>query len=168
VFIWLSEWAIIVRLHHEVASSGTRCSCCKPMVFITLGGYHLLDGLVACDSIEAREKIVWCSEGEFVREIVLTPWRSWRAPLVERVIELPSLVGRFLRCLTCELGGWCQLAPEPPSERSTQRGLACWQIRKQWDKNHCVILVFPLICIPFTQACNYFHIHCALCSCSCN
>jgi hypothetical protein len=25
--------------------------------------------------------------------------------LVERVIELPSLVGRFLRCPTCGLGG---------------------------------------------------------------
>ena len=33
------------------------------MVFVTLGGCHLLDGLVACDSIEAREKIVRCSGG---------------------------------------------------------------------------------------------------------
>ena len=42
------------------------------MVLVTLGGWHLLDGLVACDSIEAREKIVRCSEGGFVRGIVLT------------------------------------------------------------------------------------------------
>jgi hypothetical protein len=34
-------------LHHEIASSGTRCSCCKPVVLVTLGGCHLLDGLVA-------------------------------------------------------------------------------------------------------------------------
>jgi hypothetical protein len=49
---------ILVRLHREVASSGTRCSCCKPVVLITLGGCHLLDGLVSCGSIEARKKIM--------------------------------------------------------------------------------------------------------------
>ena len=61
------------------------------MVLVTLGGCHLLDDLVACDSVEAREKIVRCSRGGFVRGIVLTPWASRRATLVERVIELPSL-----------------------------------------------------------------------------
>jgi hypothetical protein len=34
-------------LHREIASSGTRCSCCKPVVLVTLGGCHLLNGLVA-------------------------------------------------------------------------------------------------------------------------
>ena len=63
------------------------------MVLITLGDCHLLDGLVACDSMEAREKIVRCSGGGFVRGIVLTPRGSRRATLVERVIELPSLSG---------------------------------------------------------------------------
>ena len=63
------------------------------MVLVTLGGGHLLDGLVAYDSVEAREKIVRCSGGGFVRGIVLTPRRSRRATLVERVIELPSLLG---------------------------------------------------------------------------
>ena len=43
------------------------------MVLVTLGGCHLLDALVACDSVEAREKIVQCSEEGFVRGIVLTP-----------------------------------------------------------------------------------------------
>jgi hypothetical protein len=43
------------------------------MVLVTLGGCHLLDDLVACDSIEACEKIVRCSGGGFVRGIVLTP-----------------------------------------------------------------------------------------------
>ena len=43
------------------------------MVHVTLGGYHLLDGLVACDSIEAREKIVRCFGEVIVRGIVLTP-----------------------------------------------------------------------------------------------
>ena len=63
------------------------------MVLVTLGGCHLLDGLVACDSVEARKKIMWCSEGGFVRGIVLTPWGSQRATLVECFIELPSLLG---------------------------------------------------------------------------
>jgi hypothetical protein len=47
-----------VRLHREVALSGTMCSCCKPVVLVTLRGCHLLDGLVACGSIEAHNKIV--------------------------------------------------------------------------------------------------------------
>ena len=63
------------------------------MVLVTLRGCHLLDGLVACDSVEAREKIVRCSEGGFVRGIVLTPWGSRTTTLVERVIEIPSLSG---------------------------------------------------------------------------
>ena len=63
------------------------------MMLVTLGGYHLLYGLVACDSVGAREKIVRCSEGGFVRGIVLTSWGSRGATLVERVIELPSLLG---------------------------------------------------------------------------
>ena len=74
------------------------------MVLVTLEGCHLLDGLVACDSIEAHEKIVWCFRGGFVRGIVLTPREPRRATLVERVIELPLLVDRFLRCSTCGLG----------------------------------------------------------------
>jgi hypothetical protein len=49
---------------------------------------HLLDDLMACDSVEAHEKLVWCSKGGFVRGIVLTPRGSRRATLVERVIEL--------------------------------------------------------------------------------
>jgi hypothetical protein len=54
----INKRVILVRLHHEVASSGTRCLCCKPVVLVTLGGCHLLDGLVAFGSIEARKKIV--------------------------------------------------------------------------------------------------------------
>ena len=46
----------------------------------------------------APEKII-------VRGIVLTPPEPQRATLVERVIELPTLVGRFLWCPTCGLGG---------------------------------------------------------------
>jgi hypothetical protein len=60
---------------------------------VTLGACHLLDGLVACDSVEARVKIVRCSEEGFARGIVLTPQGSGRVALVERVIELPSLSG---------------------------------------------------------------------------
>jgi hypothetical protein len=58
VFIRSSERAIVVRCIMRIASSGTRCLSCKPVVLVTLEGFHLLDGLVACDSIEARKKIV--------------------------------------------------------------------------------------------------------------
>ena len=37
------------------------------MVLVTLGGCHLLDGLVAFDSVEARKEIVRCSGEEIVR-----------------------------------------------------------------------------------------------------
>ena len=63
------------------------------VVLVTLGGCHLLDGFVACDFVEACEKIVRCSIGGFVRGIVLAPWEPRRATLVKRVIELPSLSG---------------------------------------------------------------------------
>ena len=39
-------------------------------VLVTLRGCHLLDGLVARGSIEARKKIVRCSGEEIVRGIV--------------------------------------------------------------------------------------------------
>ena len=60
-------------LLYEIASSGTRCSCCKPVVLVTLGGCHLLDGLVACGSVEASKEIVRCSEEVLVTGIVLAP-----------------------------------------------------------------------------------------------
>jgi hypothetical protein len=53
-------------------------------VLVTLGGCHLLDGLVGRGSVEARKKIVWCSGEEIVRGIVLTPREQRRATLVER------------------------------------------------------------------------------------
>ena len=54
------------------------------MVLVTLGGCHLLDGLVVCLRREARKKIVRCSREVIVRGIVLTPRESLRATLVER------------------------------------------------------------------------------------
>ena len=51
------------------------------------------------------KKIVRCSGEVIVRGIVLIPREPRRATLVERVIELPSLVGRFLRCPTYGLSG---------------------------------------------------------------
>ena len=63
VIIRLCERAILAQLHHEVASSGTRRSSCKPVVLVTLGGCHLLDGLVVV-SVEACKKLVWCSREE--------------------------------------------------------------------------------------------------------
>ena len=51
-------------------------------VLVTLGGCHLLDGLVARGSVEARKKIVRCSGEEIMRGIVLTPREPRRATLV--------------------------------------------------------------------------------------
>ena len=51
------------------------------------------------------KKIVWCSREVIVRGVVLVSREPRRATLVERVSELPSLVGRFLRCPTYGLGG---------------------------------------------------------------
>jgi hypothetical protein len=56
-------------------------------VLVTLGGCHLLDGLVGRGSVEARKKIVWCSGEEIVRGIVLTPQELRRATLVERDVK---------------------------------------------------------------------------------
>ena len=42
------------------------------MVLVTLGGCHLLDGLVVV-SIEANKKLVRCSREVIVRGTVLTP-----------------------------------------------------------------------------------------------
>ena len=81
-----------MRLHHEVASSGTRWSCCKPVVLVSLGGCHLLDGLVVV-SVKAHKKLVRCSKEVLERGIVLAPREPRRATLVKRVIELPSLPG---------------------------------------------------------------------------
>ena len=92
--------------------------------------------------------------------IVLAPWEPRRATLVERVIELPSL-GPWGSCGAQRVGlVRFQLATEPLSKWLTQRGLACWQACEPRDKNHCVI-IFPLVCDPYTQACIYFHIYCA-------
>ena len=60
----------------EIASSGTRCSCCKPVVLVTLGGCHLLDGLVACGSVEAHKKLVWCSREELCEGHCARPARA--------------------------------------------------------------------------------------------
>jgi hypothetical protein len=57
---------------------------------VTLGGCHLLDGLVVV-SVEARKKLVWCSREELVRGIMLALSELRRATLVECVIELPHL-----------------------------------------------------------------------------
>ena len=56
----------------------------QAVVLVTLGGCHLLDGLVVCLLHEARKKIVRCSGEVIVRGIVLTPREPRRATLVER------------------------------------------------------------------------------------
>jgi hypothetical protein len=54
------------------------------VVLVTLGGCHLLDGLMVCLRCEARKKIVRCSGEVIVRGIVLTPQEPRKATLVER------------------------------------------------------------------------------------
>ena len=57
------------------------------MVLVSLGGCHLLDGLVACLRREACKKIVRCSGEVIVSGIVLTPREPRRATLVERDVK---------------------------------------------------------------------------------
>ena len=66
------------------------------MVLITLGGCHLLDGLVVCLRREARKKIVRCSGEVIVRGIVLTPQETRRATLVERDVKSNKWSGRIM------------------------------------------------------------------------
>ena len=75
------------------------CSSCKPVVLVTLRGCHLLDGLVVISPSKHARKLVRCSGEGFVRGVVLTPWGSRRATLVEHVIELPSHSGLVLAVL---------------------------------------------------------------------
>jgi hypothetical protein len=61
--------------------------------FVTLGGCHLLDGLVV-DSVEARKKIVRGSIEKLVRGIVLAPWKLRRATLVKQDTKGDKWFGR--------------------------------------------------------------------------
>ena len=78
-------------LHCELSSSGTRCSICKPMVLVTLGGCHVMAWW--CDLRRNMQGSLCGAPEKFVRGIVLTSREPQRATLVERVIELPSLSG---------------------------------------------------------------------------
>ena len=130
-------------LHCEIASSGTWSSSCKPVVLVTIGVCHLLDGLLVV-SIKACKKLVRYSGEVIVRGVVLPPQEPQRATVVEHVIERPSL-GSWGSCgAQCVGLVWCQLAAERPSERLTQQGLACWQACEPWEKNHRVNLVLPI------------------------
>jgi hypothetical protein len=62
------------------------------VVLVTLGGCHLLDGLVVV-SVEALKEDCVVLREVIVRGIVLTLREPRISTLVERVIELPSLLG---------------------------------------------------------------------------
>jgi hypothetical protein len=64
------------------------------VVLVTLGGCHLLDGLVVV-SVEARKEIVRCSGEVIVRGIVLTPRKPQRATLVKRDAKGDKWSGRI-------------------------------------------------------------------------
>ena len=85
-----------MRLHREVASSGTRWSSCKPVVLVTLGGCHLLDGLVVV-SVEGCKKLVRCSreelcEGHCARPAGAAKSNSSRARREGRQVVRPGQV----------------------------------------------------------------------------
>jgi hypothetical protein len=61
------------------------------VVLVTLGGCHLLDGLVVV-FVEAHEKIMQSSREGILRGIVLALREPCRATLVKSAFELPSLV----------------------------------------------------------------------------
>ena len=65
-------------------------------VLVTLGGCHLLGGLVVRGSVEACKKIVRCSREEIVRGIVLTLREPRRATLVERDVKSNKWFGRIM------------------------------------------------------------------------
>ena len=80
-------------LHCEIALSGTRCSSYKLVVLVTLGGCHLLDGLVVA-SVKARKKLVQCFEEDLCEGHCARPVGATKSiTLVEHVIELLSLPG---------------------------------------------------------------------------
>ena len=66
------------------------------MELVTLGGCHLLDGLVV-DSVEARKEIVRGSGEELVRGVVLAPREPRRATIVKTVSLSCPLLREFLR-----------------------------------------------------------------------
>jgi hypothetical protein len=120
-----------------------------------LGGLH---------SVEAREKIVRCSGGGFMRGLC-SP-RGDRKEQLQLSVSLsyPHFRGRFLRCLTCGLGRWCQFATKPPSERSTQRERSLVATKWTSAENHrvnLVFIIFSLACILRNTSLYYFHLHCA-------
>ena len=67
-----------MQFHREVASSDTKWSSCKPVVLVTLGDCHLLDGLVVV-SVEARKKLVRCSEEELCEGHCARPARATKS-----------------------------------------------------------------------------------------
>jgi hypothetical protein len=54
------------------------------VVLVTLGGCHLLDGLVAWSSSKSARSLCGALEKSFVRGIVLAPRKLRRATLVEQ------------------------------------------------------------------------------------
>jgi hypothetical protein len=98
------EWVILVRLHHEIASNDTRCSCCKPVVLVTLEGCHLLDGLVEISIEACKENCTVLQrrdcEGYCAHPVGAAKSNSSRAC---RWATLTWFVG-FLQCPTCGLG----------------------------------------------------------------
>jgi hypothetical protein len=94
------------------------------MVFFTLGGCHLLDGLVVV-SVEAHKEDCAVLQERICEGYCAHLAGAAKRTLVKCVIELPSL-DSWGSCGTQRVGlVWCPLAAEPPNEWSTQQVLAC-------------------------------------------
>jgi len=158
--VWVSDSS---ALHWEIASSDTRCSCCKLVVLVTLRGCHLLDGLVACDSVEARKEIVRCSREEIVRGTMLTPRESWRATLLDCACHwATSLVGRFLRCPSEDEIRVTPLSRWTTKCWSIQRGRTLVATKRTSGENLCVNIVLPVgLQVPNTS----LFLHSYTCAC---
>jgi hypothetical protein len=81
--VWIDCECDSSALHREIASGGTRCSSCKPVVLVTLRGYHLLDAwwLVAPSKLtrslcKAPEKLC---EGDCAHPVGIAKSNSSRA-----------------------------------------------------------------------------------------
>jgi len=148
----------------EVPSSGTRCSCCKMVVVVTLGGCHLLDDVVACllRRMMHRDCAVLRSEITLLRGVVLARGRSWRTTLVEVRCEedlggtpaytrVPKLGTKLDLLIACRKVVVLKDLP--------QRGLSGWQTTKPWNKNHCVNLCILLSLQSLSLACSYLLLH---------
>jgi hypothetical protein len=163
------EWVILVQLHWEFASSGARCLSCRLVVLVTLGGCHLLDGLVTWSQSKHANKLVRCSredcEGCCARPAGAMKSNSSRARHEGRQVVRPSQSARAYG----KQSTWESVTCGSQVAKRTGINLeAClngdYLVGKQENLRIKIIvstLFIPLVCNPLKQACTYSFIYCA-------